>query len=158
MKGEPVPDTDHILRYVAPGKVGEDDQGKPLIAGAAFIAKPKDNNRPSYNWLECFDGPLVDKVAQVRQLARLRYAAKGRLVRLNVGEVCSHIRENTDNGHVVTVVHDPRDPDPVNSCPADPSHAVMTDVPGEDDPFGEEIGDLIAECILDVFPARAPGS
>ena len=65
MKGDPVPDTDHILRYVGGSHVDVTEHGQPYLAGSGFIAKPKDHNRPSYNWLECMEGALEQQVQQV---------------------------------------------------------------------------------------------
>jgi hypothetical protein len=150
MKGDPVPDADHILRYVG-GQHIEDDG---TILGGAFIAKPKDNNCPSYNWLEFLEGSLEEQVQQVRNAARLTYGARALLVRINVGTVRTHIAEGAD-GHAVSVIHDPRCEDEKYPDP-DPSHALMTNVPDENDPNGELIGDLIRQCKLDEFPARRP--
>ena len=151
MKGDPVPDTDHILRYVGGSHVDVTEHGQPYLAGSGFIAKPKDHNRPSYNWLECMEGTLEQQVQQVRDATRLNYRPKGKLARLNVGQVRGHVESNTADRRAIAVLHDPLDPE--DSMPADPSHAIMTNVPDENDPEGELIGDLIAECIIDVFPA-----
>lgn len=32
----------------------------------------------------------------------------------------------------------------------------MTNIPDENQPKGELIGDLIRQCVLEVFPARTP--
>ena len=157
MKDEPVPDADHILRYVGGTHVDADAEGLPVIGGGAFIARPRDNNCPSYNWLEFLGGTLDQQVQRVRDVATssgFQYGASAKLVRLNVGRVRQHVRENAE-GHEVTVIHDPlsqeeRPPD------GDPSHALMTNVPDENDPMGELVGDRIRQCIIDVFPARIP--
>jgi|GEM_PF-703311 len=154
MKGDPVPDEDHILRYVGGLHVDQDEDGTPVVTGGGFIAKPKDVNKPSYNWLECLHGNLEAQVQQVRDAARLSYRAKARLAKLNVGRVIQHVRENTDDDRAVTVIHDPLEAE--NGYPPDPSHALMTNVPGEDDPEGERVGDLIAECVCETFPACPP--
>ena len=149
MKGDPVPDPDHILRYVGGFHVEKDG----TISGGAFIAKPKDGNCPSYNWLECLKGSLEERVQQVRDAARIKYGGTAVLVRLNVGQVRQFIRDEAE-GHEVTVIHDPLEPE--ETCPLpDPSHALMTNVPNENKPQGELIGDLIRQCILEVFPAKA---
>lgn len=155
MRGDPVPDEDHILRYVAGRHVDRDEDGNPIVTGGGFIARPRDNNMPSYNWLECLDGTLEERVQQVRDVARINYGAKARLAKLNVGRVIQHVRENTDDNRAVTVIHDPLEAE--NGDPPDPSHALMTNVPDENDPEGERVGDLIAECVCKTFPARTPG-
>lgn len=152
MTGDSVPDDEHVLRYIGGRHVDQDEDSEPVITGGGFIARPKDDNKPSYNWLECFDGTLEDRVQQVRAAARINYGAKAKLVRLNVGQVRQHVSENTDNARAVTVIHDPLNPQ--DDYPADPSHALMTNVPDDNDPEGELVGDLIAQCVLEIFPAR----
>lgn len=154
MKGDPVPDEDHILRYVGGKHVDRDEEGNPVVTGGGFIARPRDDNEPSYNWLECLNGTLEERVQQVRDAARISYGAKAMLAKLNVGRVMQHVRGNTDDDRAVTVIHDPLEAE--NGHPPDPSHALMTNVPDEDDPEGERVGDLIAECVCDTFPAQTP--
>lgn len=155
MKGDLTPDPDHILRYVAPKHIDTDADGTPVILGSAFIARPRDENAVSYNWLECLEGSLEERVQQVRVAARLTYGKPARLARLNVGQVRQFIREEAE-GHEVTVIQDPLEAEA--EFPQDPSHALMTNVPDENDPsgFGELIGDLIGQCVLEMFPARTP--
>jgi hypothetical protein len=154
MKGDPVPDPDHILRYVGGKHVDQDENGTPVVTGGGFIARPRDDNKPSYNWLECLEKKTIeDQVQQVRNLARVTYGATAKLARLNVGKVRSHIAENTEDNRAVTVIQDPLEAE--REMLADPSHALMTNSPNEDDPEGERVGDLIAECVIEIFPARA---
>ncbi len=154
MTGDPVPEEDHVLRYVGGSHVDRDEEGNPVVTGGGFIARPRDDNKPSYNWLECLDGTLEERVQQVRNAARISYGAKARLAKLNVGRVMQHVRDNTDDDRTVTVVQDPLEAE--DGYPSDPSHALMTNVPDENDPEGERVGDLIAECVLNTFPARTP--
>ena len=84
---------------------------------------------------------------------RMTYGATAALARLNVGQVRNHIAGNTDDNRAVVVVQDPLEAE--DDKPADPSHALMADIPDENDPEGEHIGDLIAECVLNIFPAKA---
>jgi hypothetical protein len=151
MKGDAIPDPDHILRYVGGSHVDQSETGQPVVLGGGFIAKPRDNNSPSYNWLEYLKGTLLEQVAQVRASSRLSYGTKGKLVRLNVGTVRGHIKSNTEDQREVEVLHDPLEAE--DDLSADPSHALMINVPDEDDPSGELVGDLISQCILEIFPA-----
>jgi hypothetical protein len=150
MKGEPVPDSDHVVRYVGARHI---DGG--VIHGGAFLARQKEKG-PSVNWLECFWGGLQQQLAEVRQRTRLRYGASARLARLLVGNVRAHVAGNAPDGDAIAILQDPLDADPSFAVPADPSHAVMDGVPSADHPAGELIGDLIAQCIEDTYPARAP--
>lgn len=153
MKGDPVPNEDHILRYIGGQHVDWDKDGDPVVTGGGFIARPRDNNRPSYNWLECLHGTLEERIQTVRHTARISYSAKARLAKLNVGRVIQHVCENTDD-ICVTVIQDPLEAE--NEYPPDPSHALMTNVPDENDPEGELVGDLIAECVCHTYPAQTP--
>ena len=51
MKGDLVPClvlcNDHILRYVGGNHVEKDEDGLPVITGGGFIAKPRDDIKPS---------------------------------------------------------------------------------------------------------------
>lgn len=152
MRGDPVPDPDHILRYVRPGFVQDGLDGEEVLLGGGFISRPRDENNASYNWLEVLEGTLEERVQQVRTAARMGYGAKGRLARLNVGQVRQLIKDEAE-GREVTVIHDPLESEERYPLP-DPSHALVTNIPDENDPQGELIGDLIRQCILDVFPAR----
>jgi hypothetical protein len=91
-------------------------------------------------------------VQQVRETARVTYRTTAKLVRLNVGQVRNHIAENTEDSRGITVIQDPLDAE--GDKPADPSHALMTNIPDEEHPEGELVGDLIAQCVLDIFPAK----
>lgn len=150
MKGDLIPDPDHILRYVGGIHVEKDG----TIAGGAFIAKPKDENCPSYNWLEILQGTLDERVQQVRNATRMTYGKTAKLARLNVGQVRQFIRDEAE-GHEATVIHDPLEAEAGYPLP-DPSHVLMTNIPDENQPKGELIGDLIRQCILEVFPAQTP--
>ena len=149
-----VPDADHILRYVRGQHIDRDPRsGKKVITGGGFIARPRDNNKPSYNWIECFDGNINEQVQQIRALARIGYAASARLAQLNVGKVRLHIARNTKDAREIEVHLLPLEKEGAHE--RDPSHAEMTNVPDENDPEGEMIGDLIAQCIMGDFPARS---
>ena len=82
----------------------------------------------------------------------MRYGATGRLARLKLGQVTREIAVGTDGNREVSVIHDPLDAE--EGWIADPSHALMTNVPDEDHPDGELVGDLIAKRVLEPFPAR----
>lgn len=153
MKGDVIPDGDHILRYVSAKHIDREDDGNVVILGSGFIARPRDDNYVSYNWLEFFRCGLEESVQRVRDAARIEYKKSARLVRLNVGEVISSIKEGVDYKRAVTVLHDPRDPEQGYDLP-DESHCLMGLIPSSDDPEGELIGDVISDCVIDIFPAK----
>jgi hypothetical protein len=145
-KGTPLPDTDHVLRYIKPRHV---ENG--VVNGEGFLTKPGED-APSVNWLEWFDAPIENQVAGVRSAARLIYAKTGQLARLNVGQTTQYVRENDPSGLTLAFVHDPLDSN--KTFGADPSHALIQGVPVQDTPEAALVKDLIADCILrPLFPA-----
>ena len=108
----------------------------------------------SCNWLEYYEGSLSEQIQQVRNTTHLTYGATGRLVRLNVGKVIQEVAVGTKGSREVSIIHDPLDQE--NGRVANPSHALMTNVPDENDPQGELIRDIISNCIQETFPAKGP--
>ncbi|MFZ1747311.1 MAG: hypothetical protein WBO24_04710 [Nitrospirales bacterium] len=142
-----LPDEGHILRYVKPSAI---DDG--VIGGGAFLGRYVGDD-PSVNWVECFPGVLNNQISEIRKKSRITYAATGRLARLNIGKTRSHVSEKTNNEHNLNVIKDALEAN--NNYEEDPSHALMKGVLSVDDIYGEFVGDLIAECIIDSFPAVA---
>jgi hypothetical protein len=143
-KGAPIPESDHILRYIRPRHV---ENG--IVNGEGFLARPGEE-APSVNWLEWFGPPMENQVAGVRSATRLTYA--GQLARLNVGQTALYVRENDPNSLTLSFVHDPLDAN--STYPADPSHSLINGIPTQDTPEAALVKDLIAECILaPLFPA-----
>lgn len=146
MKGDDLPAADHIVRYVKPSMIQEDGTAN----GADFRLRP---NRPdetgvSVNWLEAFDGGKAHQLAEVRRLYRPTVRRTGRLAELNIGAVREKVAEELAT---LRIVHDPLDAG--GDFDADPSHAEMTGLPPGDSPEADMIGDLIAECVIDMHLA-----
>ena len=91
-RGAPIPESDHILRYIRPRHVQNG-----VVNGEGFLARPGEE-APSVNWLEWFDPPMENQVAGVRSATRLTYAKTGQLARLNVGHTALYVRENDPKG------------------------------------------------------------
>ena len=145
--GESVADEHHVLRYVRPSSIA----GDGTINGSEFRLRPDrpDDVGVSVSWMECFDPPQANQVSEVRRRTRLTLRRTGCFARLNVGRVRSHVR--TAVGSRISVVHDPL---PVaGAFVADPAHSLLTGLPTGDSPEAEALGDLIAECIGERFPA-----
>jgi hypothetical protein len=142
-----VADDHHVLRYVGGSHI---DQG--IIGGGGFLRKPTEDY-PSVNWLECFAAPLGNQVEEVRSRKRISYKKTARLARLNVGRTRSHVSENSPDKLELSFVKDPLVAEPPKFELDDPSHALMEGPPTVDTPEGEMIGDLIAQTIIDDFPA-----
>ncbi|WP_349369859.1 hypothetical protein [Salinarimonas sp.] len=122
------------------------------MIGAAFISRPMEDNSPSVNWLEVLSADVETAIAGVRAVTRLRYGGRDRLARLNAGRVRREVAAFGPPGWPVDVVHDPLEPE--GDWPADPSHALLTNVPAESDLDKDLVGDLIARCVVSLHPAR----
>jgi len=153
MKGDSLPSEAHVLRYAQPRCIDERD-GVREIQGTAFWSRPRDENMTSYNWMECFAGSHDERIQEIRKRARIEYKAKGLLAKLNVGSVM-HVLEEKLNGKCLSrFIEDPLNPEPPNHGD-DPSHTLMTHMPAEGELLVEAIGDILAECVIDQYPAKA---
>jgi hypothetical protein len=149
-RGAPLDDDHHVLRYVG-GRACDIDKG--TVDGGAFLRKKKDTDGLSVNWLECFPGSLEDQAAGVRRAARIKYGPTAGLVRLNVGQSKSFVRENHPERLALSFLHDPLPAEGKHA--ADPSHSVMGGGPFEDGPEADLFADLIAHCVVPpLFPAK----
>ncbi|NPD21733.1 hypothetical protein [Alterinioella nitratireducens] len=118
--------------------------------GADFRLRP---NRPdetgvSVNWLEAFDTDKAQQLAEVRRLYRLTVRRTGRFAELNIGAVREKVTEELAT---LRIVHDPLEAD--GDFEADHSHAEIDGLPPGDSPEADMIGDMIAECVINMHPA-----
>jgi len=126
MSGRPLPDQDHIARYCKPKTLNEN--GRP--SRTAFMLKP-DEDYLSVNWLEYFG-----EIEREEQLNKIR-----RHIQLSLASTLKHVHINS--GMIdVSVLHEPTS--------EDPSHSGIHGYGYEDD----LIADLIAEVVLEIYPAR----
>ena len=142
MKGDPIPDPDHVARYCGGSQIRTD--GK--VSGMAFRLKPREEY-VSINWLEQLDRTSrsiqIDLLRPI--LARsLRIGAKARIAVLNVGEVKRAVRSESPDAREIDFRHEPLE--------GDPSHGGIFGLDQEDD----LIGDLIASRVCATFPAKGP--
>lgn len=140
MKGDVIPDPDHVARYCGASTV---DEGK--IQATAFMVRERDAYL-SVNWLEALG--RHERAAQVRDLRalygkKLKVGAKARIAILNVGAVRSKVETESPDGRQLRVLHEPE--------PDDPSHSGVYGIPHDDDLAAE----LIAQVVLEDHPARA---
>jgi hypothetical protein len=146
MKGDPIPDADHVVRYVKPTAI---DDGN--IDGSAFCLRSDrlDEIGLSVNWLEWFSGKtLNEQLNEVRQLFRLKRSKNGFFVQLNVGQTRQAMAGELPE---LLFVEDPLPAQP--PFKADPSHALVIGLPVGDSEFAELIGDMIADCVMGMHPA-----
>jgi hypothetical protein len=151
VKGNRLPPSDHVLRYVGKKHL---DSSTNAVNGSGFLARP-DEDAPSCNWLEYFPAPLTNQIAEIRTRKRFKYEKRGKLVRLNVSTTEHHVRDNLAAANLTTVaailfVHDPLEAE--DSKPADHSHSLASGVPQIGaGPAAELIGDLFLDCTLEIF-------
>jgi hypothetical protein len=149
MKGDRLPDPDHVLRYVSPSHL---DHGE--VAGSAFYSRPRDENMTSFNWMECCAAKIEDQVSEIRGRQRLTLKKTGSFAMLNVGAVLSALKEAFPDDCKSEFIHDPLEAE--DPFVEDDSHALMTHMPympPDGDPLVEAMGDVIADCVMELFPA-----
>ena len=142
MKGDLLPDDDHVVRYVRPGLI----DGKQ-VDGGAFVRK-EEETALSINWLDYFQNQTKEnKLQAVRGLFRLDVRRNGRFAELNVGQTRKHV---TSEIKTLKFVEDPLTVDLENNYDADPSHALIEGLPDPNNTpeFAEMIGDMIQERVI----------
>ncbi len=140
MKGQAVPDSNHVARYCRASSV---DSGE--IQATAFMMR---ENEPylSVNWLEELKRP--DRKDEIRELQllysrKLRVCATARIAVLNVGAVRIKVEHESVDGRLLSITHEPESDDP--------SHAGIYGIPHDD----EFVAELIAQVVSETHPARA---
>lgn len=151
MKGDDLPASDHVVRYVKPSMIRED--GAPDGSDFRLRSSKPDENGLSVNWLEAFGPPKTQQLSEVRRLFRIRVRPNGRFAELQVGTV---LRAVTEEMATLRILHDPLEAD--LSFDADPSHAEIVGLPPGDSDQAALVGDLISECVVDMHPVIAAGS
>jgi hypothetical protein len=145
--GHPIPDVDHVVRYVKPSSIEADG----TINGSEFRLRP---NRPddvgvSVSWMESYDPPPANQISEVRQRSRLKTSKSGCYARMNVGRTRKYVLNESQTN--LAIVHDPLQED--GTFVEDGAHSIISGLPPGDSPEAEAIGDLIAECIDERYPA-----
>lgn len=144
MKGDPVPDSDHVARFCRPAWVSEGE-----IQATAFMLRANEESL-SVNWLEIFNCP--NRAAEIVEIQRLyhntfnKISLNARIAILNVGAVRTIVRSETPDSRVLEVLHDPllNDPNRVD----DESHSEIRNL--------KEGNEFIAELILEVLRENHP--
>lgn len=140
MKGDRLPDKDHISRYCAPKTIREDSK----IGASAFILRESEESL-SVNWLEylnCSD--RESEIAEIRRVYSLKLdvRAKAKLAVLNVGEMCNKVKTESPDRRSLDVLHEQENDDQ--------SHSGIYNLR----PDNESIANLIFKTILESYSAR----
>ena len=140
MKGDPIPGSDHIARYVPPSRIATDGR----ITGAAFELKEKPGRLEEHlsaNWLEYLR--LSHRTTEMAELCHvlrqdLTLSKNGRIAVLQVEQVKKHVR--SESGRVLRIIHLEKQHDPSYSgiFEMSPEHMM--------------IAELIAQVVLETHP------
>ena len=138
MKGDPLPDSDHVSRYCTGSTIAESGR----ITAAAFQLRPQDDYLSVY-WLEFHKLPnrnaqIMDTRKDLQKTLELRNT--GRILVLNVGNTCHHVRRETIASLDIRILHEP--------VPDASSHSGIFDVDADD-----IIPELIAETVQEIYLA-----
>jgi hypothetical protein len=141
MKGQAIPDSDHVGRYCKASTV---ENGE--ISAAAFMMRETEEYL-SVNWLEVLKS--TSRASQIRDLQelytkKLKVGATARIAILNVGTLRTKVERESPDSRLLRVLHEPEEPD-------DLSHAGIYEIRYDD----EIIAELIAQLVLEKYPARA---
>ena len=122
------------------------------INGSEFQLRAKrlDETGVSVNWLEWYrELNKADQLAEIRRLARVKLRKNGRFAELNVGAVKAYVRGRVPE---MTIQHAPLDAE--EDFEANPSHSEITGLPPGNTEEAALVGDMIAECVSGIYPAK----
>lgn len=139
MKGDAIPDQNHIARYCSPKHI---DDGK--IQPTAFMLKQTEESL-SVNWLE-FLNPKnrQTEIAELRNIYSLKLTVRSRakIAVLNVGEVREKVLTESPDRRNLRVLHDPE--------ADDLSHSGIYGLR----PDAELIAELMLQTVREDYPVR----
>lgn len=137
MKGDRIPDSDHISRYCGASSIESDG----TVNGTAFRIREGEEYL-SVNWLEFLGKSSRDEeIAEIQNILRkkLRLGSRSKIAVAEVGTLINHVQEERR----LRIEHEPELPD-------DPSHSGIYGYAIEDD----LIADIIAEVFQETYPAK----
>ena len=139
MKGEKIPDQNHIARFCRPMQAPEGQ-----IQATAFMLREGEESL-SVNWLEFLNcSSRESEITKIRTIYSETFTvgARARIAILNVGEVRKKVLTESPDGRNLEVLHDP--------LMNDPSHSGIYNLKQDD----ELIAELILETVRDSYSAR----
>lgn len=143
MKGDKVPNSNHIARYCKPTQAPDGQ-----IQATAFMLRSGEESL-SVNWLECLNCPnRENEIIEIRNIYATKFrrvGANAKIAVLNVGEVREKVLTESEDRRNLEVLHDPKEDEP-----PDPSHSGIYNLKPDD----ELIAELILETVLEDYSAR----
>ena len=141
MRGQELPDQDHISRLCTPKTAPHG-----IITATAFLLKPEEEGL-SVNWLEFLNCSCrEDEIRKIRQIysRKFRRVSKAsRIAVLNIEKMCNTVFEQSQDHRRIVVHHQPEPP-------IDLSHSEVFNL--------REDNLLIAELILRTVQENHPAS
>ncbi|GMQ79905.1 MAG: hypothetical protein BMS9Abin03_356 [Thermodesulfobacteriota bacterium] len=142
MKGDRIPDPDHISRSCRPMQAPEGQ-----IQATAFMLR-LDEEYLSVNWLEYFDcSSRVQEINEIRNVyaEKLNVGKRAKIAILNVGEIREKVLTESPDKRNIEVLHSP-----IENDVHDPSHGGIYNLKQDD----ELIAELILETVHETHSAR----
>ena len=139
MKGEKIPDQNHIARFCRPLQVNEEQ-----IQATAFMLREGEECL-SVNWLEFLNcSNRENEITKLRTIFSETFTvgARAKIAVLNVGDVHDKVLTESPDGRNLEVLHDP--------AMNDPSHSGIYNLKQDD----ELIAELILETVRESYSAR----
>jgi len=141
MKGEKIPDQNHIARFCRPMQAPEGQ-----IQATAFMLRACDDESLSVNWLEFLNcSSRESEITKIRTIYSKTFSsvgARAKIAVLNVGEVRKKVLTKSPDGRNLEVLHAP--------LMNDPSHSGIYNLKQDD----ELIAELILETVRESYSAR----
>ena len=142
MKGDTIPDNNHIARLCLPKHVDNEQ-----IQATAFQLRPPNEDFLSVNWLELLNCQRREsEIEEIQKVycAKLDVKPRAKIAVLNVGDVRNKVLTESQDRRNLEVLHDPEEP-------VDPSHSGIYNLKQEDDLM---IAELILETVRESYAAR----
>src|SRR3989304_6046560 len=140
MKGDKIPDQNHIARYCKPTQVSDGH-----IQATAFMLRAGEESL-SVNWLEFLNCSSRESgIAEIQNIysTKLNVGARAKIAVLNVGEVRQKVLTESPDRRKLEVLHAPIENDP--SRKNDPSHSEISNLKQDDELIAELILELVRE-------------
>ncbi len=141
MKGDTIPDNNHIARLCLPKHVDNEQ-----IQATAFQLRPPNEDFLSVNWLEFLNCQRREsEIEEIQKVycAKLDVRPRAKIAVLNVGDVRNKVLTESQDRRNLEVLHDPEEP-------VDPSHSGIYKLKQDD----ELIAELILETVCESYSAR----
>jgi hypothetical protein len=137
MHGDPIPESDHVARYVSPSKYTN-----KVLDWNALLPRPQDRGEASYNWLEYFGtGSPQELIARLKAvITTIRIKKTGTFAFFKVGIALEGMLVAQPLIHL-TFIHTPQ--------PGNDSHCSMFGVDEANEAAGMFLNELCEEFLPD---------